>query len=55
MQTFYIDKKVRPTAKIETVVTAAPDDPNILLKSTIAFYIEFFKRCPTLTKVNRSF
>jgi hypothetical protein len=54
MQVSYIDNEVKPIGHIKTVVAASPDEPYLLIDSTITFYPEFFRNCPSLEKIRKS-
>ena len=44
----YFDRKIKPIGAVTVVIPRGPNNPLALLDSCIAFFPEYFKKCPSL-------
>ncbi|MBC8213800.1 MAG: hypothetical protein H8E71_04085 [Candidatus Marinimicrobia bacterium] len=51
LEPHYFDKSIKPIGNIKSIIPEGPGHQNMLIDSCIAFAPVFFKKCPTLSKV----
>ena len=51
LEPHYFNRSIHPIGKIRRMIPEKPDDENMLLDACIAFYPDFFKKCPTMERL----
>jgi hypothetical protein len=53
LEVHYFDEAIKPIGTIRTIVPDAPDSPNALLDTCLAFFPQHFVECPSLAEVRQ--
>lgn len=53
LEPHYFDPSLKPLGQIKSLIPAGPDSPHALIDACLAFFPDYFERCPSMAQVRK--